>query len=308
MEKYYLDKDVTLLCVTAKSFPNGIKESFETLEKMFPAKEGRNLYGISYAGKNGNIIYKAATEEVYKGEGEKSGGETFTVLSGTYISIYIPDFLKDIKSIGEAFKKLLEDPFIDPNGFCVEMYVNEKDVRCMVRLDPGKIIDKDTELELNASLKEFQELFSSLNEKYLNTVPVEGGWTAGQLARHVIKANSGFLKQLNGPVKETKRKHDEMAENIKISFLDFNAKMKSPDFVVPEIIDYEKEDLLHSLEEINSGLIQSVKSLDMTETCMAFELPVLGNVTRFEAVYFVTYHTQRHTHQLRNIIKSLDSI
>jgi hypothetical protein len=176
----------------------------------------------------------------------------------------------------------------------------------MVRLDPCKAIDKDTELELKASLVEFNELISSLNEKYINTVPVEGGWTAGQLARHVIKSNSGFLKLLNGPVKETKRKYDEMAENIKISFSDFNVKMKSPDFILPEIVDYKKEDLLNSLKEINNGLIQSVKSSDMTKTCIVFELPVLGNVTRFEAVYFVIYHTRRHIHQLKNIIKTIE--
>jgi predicted transcriptional regulator YdeE len=306
MEKYYLQDGIKLLCVKAKSFPDGIKESFEKLEKLLPSREGRDFYGISYPDK-GNLIYFAAVKEAYEGETEKLGCQTFTIPRGTYTSIYLTNFMKDVKSVGVAFKKLLDNPAIDPNGCCVEMYINDNDVRCMVRLDPGKIIDKDTELELNTSLKEFQELFSSLNEKYLNTVPVQGGWTVGQLARHVIKVNSGFLKQLNGPVKETKRKYDEMAENIKISFLDFNIKMKSPDFVVPEIIDYKKEDLSLSLEEIKSGLIQSAKSLDMTKTCMAFELPVLGNVTRFEAIYFIIYHTKRHIHQLKNIIKSFES-
>jgi hypothetical protein len=307
MEKYYLKNEINLACVPAKSFPGGVKESFEILEKMLSSTKDRNFCGISYPDINNNIIYKAAVEETYPGETEKLGVEPFTILNGIYNSIYIPDFMTNSSEIGEAFKELLSDPLIDPNGCCVEMYLNGKDVRCMIRLDPYKAIDRDTELELNASLEEFQELISSLNEKYLNTVPVEGGWTAGQLARHVIKSNSGFLKLLNGPVKETKRKYDEMTENIKISFSDFSIKMKSPDFILPEIVDYKKEDLSHSLKEITGGLIQSVKSSDMTKTSIAFELPVLGHVTRFEAVYFVIYHTRRHIRQLKNIIKTIEN-
>lgn len=307
METYYLPEDIKLVCVTAKSFPDGVMEAFEKLEKLLPPDEGRNLYGISYPDKNYNIIYKASAESFGK-ETKNPGLENFTILSGTYISIYIADFMSDMNGVRNAFNTLISYPLIDPEGCCVETYVNQKDVRCMVRLDPNKIIDKDTELKLNTSLNEFQESFSSTNEKYVNTVPPQGGWTAAQLARHVIKANSGFLKLLNGPFKETKRKHDEFAESIKISFLDFNTKLKSPDYVIPEIIDYNKEDLSKSLEEVNRGLIQSVKFLDMTKTCIGSELPVLGYLTRVEAVYFITYHTQRHTHQLKNIIQELEKL
>jgi hypothetical protein len=68
MEKYYLKNKVKLACVAAKSFPDGIKESFETLEKILLSTTGRNFYGISYPDINKNIIYKAAVEETYPGE------------------------------------------------------------------------------------------------------------------------------------------------------------------------------------------------------------------------------------------------
>jgi hypothetical protein len=46
-------------------------------------------------------------------------------------------------------------------------------------------------------------------------------------------------------------------------------------------------------------------SLDLTPTVLAFELPVIGSLTRLEAIRFVTYHTQRHNHQLKNIRQQL---
>jgi len=168
-------------------------------------------------------------------------------------------------------------------------------------------IFKNIEFELNASLKEFEELISSLNEEQLNILPVKGGWTSGQIARHIIKVNTGFLKQLNGPVKETNRKVDNMAEDIRVSLLDFNTKLISPDPVVPESIAYKKEDLINSLIELNCGYFNSVESLDMTKTCLLFKVPVLGYLTRLEVIYFVTYHTQRHIHQLKNTITCIET-
>ena len=94
----------------------------------------RQFFGISYPETPSKIIYKAAVEESYPGEGEKLGCETFIIKKGQYISIYIKDFMKDIPKIGQSFQELLADERIDPNGCCVEEYINDKDVRCMVRL------------------------------------------------------------------------------------------------------------------------------------------------------------------------------
>jgi hypothetical protein len=43
-----------------------------------------------------------------------------------------------IPAFSKAFKELCADPRIDPQGAAVEMYYDEKDVRCMVRLDPAR--------------------------------------------------------------------------------------------------------------------------------------------------------------------------
>lgn len=154
---------------------------------------------------------------------------------------------------------------------------------------------------LQNSIEDFQELISSFKEVQLNAVPFKNSWTAGQVAQHIIMANSGFAEVLNGPVTETERAADKLQEQIKGDFLNFNIKMESPDFILPEAKLYEKDDLLNALEKIKDDISSAVVDLNLTQTCLAFELPVYGYLTRFEAVYFVIYHTQRHTQQLRNI-------
>jgi hypothetical protein len=83
---------------------------------------------------------------------------------------------------------------------------------------------KEVLTEIDETITEFCQHISSFTQEQTNVVPFEGSWTAGQLAKHVIMSASGFLEIMNGPVKETERKPDEMAATIKRDFLDFNTK------------------------------------------------------------------------------------
>lgn len=134
METYFLDKPVKTFCVTAFHFPLGIKAAYEKLHAVLPSVEGRKFYGISWLVDNGNIIYKAAVEELYEGEGEKYGCETFTIRKGKYISEVLQNWRQDESIVGRTFMQLLSTPGILEDGYCVEVYLNEKDVRCMVTL------------------------------------------------------------------------------------------------------------------------------------------------------------------------------
>jgi hypothetical protein len=135
-EKYFIDKDIKVACVKASSFPMGIGEAYHKLGATLPASEQRKFYGISYADKGGSIIYRAAANELHEGEAEEFGLETFTIKRGEYISEFLEDWKKDETQIGKTFQKLLRDPKIDrKQGYCLEIYPNEKDVRCMVLLD-----------------------------------------------------------------------------------------------------------------------------------------------------------------------------
>jgi len=154
-------------------------------------------------------------------------------------------------------------------------------------------------------LSKFEMLFNDFEHSKVNTIPFEGSWTAGQLVQHMFLSNSGFVEMINGPVEETNRPADLMIEKIKEDFLNFDIKMESPDFICPEAKNYNKNELLQKLDQVKSNITAEVVNLDLTKTCNSFQLPVYGFLTRLEAVYFVIYHTQRHTEQLANIYRKL---
>ena len=134
METIHINDDIKIFCVTANSFPDGIMDAFNKLHAKVPAAENRIYYGISRP-ENGHITYKAAVEELYDGEAEKLGFEKMIIKKGVYACATIKDFMKNTPEIGKAFQELLTSPNLDPNGYCVEWYLNDQDVMCMVRLN-----------------------------------------------------------------------------------------------------------------------------------------------------------------------------
>lgn len=136
MDSFILGEDIKVMCITASEFPDGIERAHIQLHAMLAEKERRRFFGISRPNENGDIIYKAAADEMVPGEAEKLGLETFIIKKGPYNSFYIKDFMQDVGSIKRAFKLLLSQHEVDPDGYCLEWYIGEDDVKCLVPLGP----------------------------------------------------------------------------------------------------------------------------------------------------------------------------
>ena len=134
MEKISLDKDIKTFYVTAESFPEGVHDAHEKIHALLPTDERRQFYGISHPNTEGVIKYGAAVAEIFDGEAEQYGCDTFIIKKGTYISKTLKDYYKDIPSVGRTFRELLNDPRIDPEGYCLEIYPNGRDIQCLVKI------------------------------------------------------------------------------------------------------------------------------------------------------------------------------
>lgn len=129
-----LVKDIHVFYITAKSFPDGILEAHQKLHAVVPFSKTRNYFGISRPENEGDIVYKAAAEEKEAEEAKKFGLETMTIRKGNYVFETIKNYTQDPGSIKKTFDRLLKEPGLDPEGYCVEWYINENDMKCMIRL------------------------------------------------------------------------------------------------------------------------------------------------------------------------------
>jgi hypothetical protein len=151
--------------------------------------------------------------------------------------------------------------------------------------------------------KEFSEvinLISSANEKEINIIPFENSWTAGQLVSHITKSNKAIAQALDMEGKPCDRDPASRIEKIKKIFLDFSVKFKSPEFIVPADGPFKKDILINNYRSSCDQIKERRNKVDLTEI---ISLPAFGEVTKFEILYFVVFHTQRHIRQLKNILK-----
>ncbi len=138
MEIYKFKENLEVFCVTADKFPEGIEAAHFKLHSILNDGKMRKFFGISYPNENGNIIYKAAAEELFPGESEKYGLEGFTICKGDYISRTLFNWQSDITQVSKTFHELLKDKRIDKTGYCLEMYINDNDMICMVPSEPAQ--------------------------------------------------------------------------------------------------------------------------------------------------------------------------
>lgn len=149
----------------------------------------------------------------------------------------------------------------------------------------------------------FLQLIAAFPQERINTVPFEGSWTGAQVARHLLKGSPADLLYSN--VAPTERQPDLLVEPLRKAFLDFSVKFKSPEVLEPEQMEYDKEELLSALENTATRIRKSIQTLDLSATCLDFEMPQTGYLTRLEWICFYTVHTQRHTRQLQNIFETV---
>src|SRR6478609_149726 len=84
---------------------------------------------------------------------------------------------------------------------------------------------------LDNTTSELIELISSFSETQINEIPSAGSWTAAQVAEHVTRSNIAIIKSLKKEGRSPDRAADAGVEGLKSTFLNFDKKLQSPEFI-----------------------------------------------------------------------------
>lgn len=133
MKEIKIESDLQLICVRAKSFPQGIEESFKVLESKVPGKKGRECYGI-YEENDSGITYRAGMLKEAGNEDVIYRLENYTIKKGKYLGVTIYNWKDNIPKIGQTFDKMAEDQRVEKNSPSIEVYKGLKDVICMMKM------------------------------------------------------------------------------------------------------------------------------------------------------------------------------
>lgn len=136
METITWHEPIEVVYLTVPEFPRTVPATFEKLLALVGGDKNRKYYGISQPDFTGKIVYKAAAELMPTDDFSQTALQKFTIKKGNYVTEYIVNHFQNEHCIGDAFRRLLLHPSLDPQGFCLEEYAhyNDLDVRCLVPL------------------------------------------------------------------------------------------------------------------------------------------------------------------------------
>lgn len=156
--------------------------------------------------------------------------------------------------------------------------------------------------------EELEQLFASIPSDRVNTVPFKDSWTAAQVADHILKSQRTTLRAIKSNTVTTERDPGKYIPMLRDIFLDFDKKMKSPEFVLPANEPLDKQEILDRMKKTSATLQNSVPDLDLSLTCTDINLPKSAPMTRSEWLHFLLFHTQRHNRQLKKVAEALNGI
>ena len=164
-------------------------------------------------------------------------------------------------------------------------------------------LEKERLIEvLEGTTRQLMKKVQRFDELVINVIPFANSWTAAQVADHLTKSNNSISKAmlLNGTT--INRNPRARVDELQKIFLDFDSKLKSPDFILPSQDIYEKEVVMNNLKWSVEKLMEVSSESELSEM---INHRAFGDITKFEILYFVHFHTLRHIHQLDKIYEAV---
>mgnify|MGYP001425631465 CR=1 FL=1 len=162
------------------------------------------------------------------------------------------------------------------------------------------LLDKNYLKESYNQLSEdFQKTLESLKDYEINQTPSNSGWTVAQVVSHITKANDSRFLIAKG--RSCDRSPVERIPELENIFMNFELKMESPEFILPDQKVFSKEACILNVKKCFLSLI------DRLEDCNTEEIikTPFGDLTKWEMANFLIFHSKRHLFQLRNLALSL---
>lgn len=138
-----------------------------------------------------------------------------------------------------------------------------------------------------------------------NQHPTESGWSAAQIAEHLLKVDRSTCQALKSKTVPTNRPPDQKIALIKDA-MEGGTKRVAPEVVKPSGEFCEPQQMVAELTKQREQVKALISELDLTDACKDYKHPSLGTMTRLEWIYFNIYHAERHMRQMEGLKKEAD--
>lgn len=154
-----------------------------------------------------------------------------------------------------------------------------------------------------AGTDEFLEALSAFDATVFNAKRSDGGWSAGDIAEHILLADKRFTIVLEGAASEATHEPGDNVSKFEARLLNRENKLDAPPFLVPSDNDKDKEEILAAIRAERNTIAELIGSRNMS--LVNYDAPhrLFGPMNSQEWVMFNILHTQRHLQQLKELFE-----
>jgi len=161
--------------------------------------------------------------------------------------------------------------------------------------------------QLEDSTRELEAFLALPSENEVTYTPSPTYWSVLDVLEHLFLRERMVLKfTLSTSAKQLTEGPKEIfgTERIKTIFTNFERKFRAPEMIAPTQQFPDWEPLKQLYMENRKALRLAIEAQASTLQTSYFAHPLMGDLTKYEWIHFLIYHSDRHLVQMKNALKA----
>lgn len=154
----------------------------------------------------------------------------------------------------------------------------------------------------NAVFNELISIITSIPDEQYNAEP-SAKWNPAQIVEHIILGNAGMKQFLTEVPYTSEIPYDFNVSAVRDFMLNNDVKYQTPNFLIPIIKQYDKNEQRELLMSLQSEINDCVTTLNFEDKCGTTDMPPFGFMSIYEWLNFSVFHILRHKEQLKSYNK-----
>jgi hypothetical protein len=160
---------------------------------------------------------------------------------------------------------------------------------------------------INDSTTQLLRAISRFSSHSFNETPPTGGWSAGQIAEHVLLTDIFISRIFQKEVEFAGRRTDEKVSRIKEAFESGEENLNTSDFTIPSDMLKDPVTMQQKISRERHAILHFLDTIEEDAICSDFTHPLFGSLTMTEWCWFIVYNTKKNILQLEKLNEEIVS-
>ncbi len=156
-------------------------------------------------------------------------------------------------------------------------------------------------IALQQNTKALTEALSRFDYESFNRIPASGGWSASEIAEHLLLFDIRANNILDGRTIPVDRDPQEKVGAMQLRLTDTVNKIEAPEFLIPSGVPHDPKTIIDKILAERNKLDQHIQRDHINFLLPETKHRFFGEMTGTEWIQLIVLHCERHLKQLGTI-------